>query len=63
MEANEKYTEQYRKIQNELSTLNEKLKNHKGSFEKETNIWGYPGDLGYVLFQLEQINSFLTEDH
>lgn len=59
MNASEKYNEQYAEIENQLSVLKAKLEKHKACFENKSLDWSFAADLGYVLSQLKEINSFL----
>ena len=59
MEANNKYKEVIKEIENNLKVLNEKLKQHQLKQSNETNNWGYVGDISYINTQLGNINEFI----
>jgi hypothetical protein len=58
MEAKIEYEKKQAEIKNELAILNDKLKNHKKIYSKNTNNWGYVGDLSYIINQLKELNKF-----
>lgn len=55
--ADQRYNELEAEIKAIQKELNDKLVNHKKSFNGKN--WGYVGDLGYIHEQLKNINSFI----
>jgi hypothetical protein len=59
MESQEKYIELDEEIQQQLKTINIKLKRHKEEHNKEPGNWSAVGDLNYIKSQLEEIVLFI----
>lgn len=59
MDTSTKYNELKTKIENDLTTLSQKLEKHQNSFEKNKTNWGYVGDLKYISKKISEITRFI----
>jgi len=54
-DANRSYEERQHDAQQLLKKLQDLLKKHAADQKKHPGDWGYPGDLGYVVEELQNI--------
>lgn len=59
MNANESYHEKRMMIEIEIEVLKQKLESMDIEQKKDVNNWGYAGNCGHILEEIENLNEFM----
>lgn len=57
--ADDSYQNKVKEINNLIKIISKGLKNHQEKQKKDTNNWGFVGDLSTVVDELQEIATFL----
>ncbi len=60
MNANQQYLERRKLIEREISILKQELEAMDLAQAKEKNNYGFSGNCGYILSQIQELNKFLA---